>query len=137
MSVQRWTSLRTAARIILAAAFLAAGFLHLAVPEPFVGITPGWVPVPGQVVRWTGLAEIAGALGLMIPRARQAAGIGLALYSICVFPANIKHAIDDLGSAAPLLGWAYHGPRLLFQPVIVWWALWAATVIDWPFSRRA
>ena len=35
-----------------------------------------------------GVAEIAGAIGLMIPRLRYAAGIGLALYALCVWPAN-------------------------------------------------
>lgn len=137
MSAVRWTSLRTVARIVLALAFLAAGVLHLAVPGPFLGITPDWVPFPEQTIVLTGLTEIAGSVGLMIPRLRSAAGIGLAIYAVCVFPANIRHAIDDLGSVTPLLGWAYHGPRLLFQPVIVWWALWAGTVINGPFSRRA
>ena len=124
-------------RLLLATAFLAAGMLHVAVPQPFLGITPAWVPFAPTIILLTGLAEIAGAVGLMIPRLRRAAGIGLALYSVCVFPANIQHAINDLSLAHPHLGWAYHGPRLLFQPVIVWWCLWAAEVIDWPFRGRA
>ncbi|ADL02525.1 DoxX family protein [Brevundimonas subvibrioides] len=123
-------------RFILAAAFLAAGILHLLVPTPFLGITPVWVPFAPAVIAVTGIAELAGAVGLMIPRLRQAAGIGLALYAVCVFPANIQHAVSDLALSDPQLGWAYHGPRLLFQPVIVWWALWAGEVIDWPFRRR-
>ncbi len=127
---------RTTLRWLLAAIFLAAGVLHVFVPGPFLGITPAWVPLAPTVILLTGLAEIAGAVGLMIPRLRRAAGIGLALYAVCVFPANVQHAINDLGLAHPHLGWAYHGPRLLFQPVIVWWALWAAQVIDWPFRRR-
>ena len=49
----------------------------------------------------------------------------LALYAVCVFPANIKHAIDDLSSGTGLPIW-YHAPRLLLQPLIVWWALWAS-----------
>jgi hypothetical protein len=35
------------------------------------------------------------------------------------------------------LGWAYHGPRLLFQPVLIWAALFAGKVLDWPFAQRA
>ncbi|CAL1692943.1 hypothetical protein MMB232_03126 [Brevundimonas subvibrioides] len=123
-------------RFILAAAYLAAGILHVLVPAPFLGITPVWVPFAPVVIAVTGIAELAGAVGLMIPRLRQAAGIGLALYAVCVFPANIQHAVRDLALAEPHLGWAYHGPRLLFQPVIVWWALWVGEVIDWPFRRR-
>jgi hypothetical protein len=33
--------------------------------------------------------------------------------------------------------WLYHGPRLAFQPVLMWWALFCAGVIDWPFRARA
>ena len=128
--------IRTIARLTLSAAFLAAGALHLLIPAPFLTITPAWVVFSPQVIALTGIAEIAGAVGLMIPRLRRAAGIGLALYSVCVVPANIPHAILDLGLAHPQLGCAYHGPRLLLQPVIVWTCLWASTVIDWPFRPR-
>lgn len=124
---------RKAVRLVLAVAFLAAGVLHLVVPGPFLAITPDWVPRPVAVIRFTGLAEIAGAIGLMTPRLRVAAGIGLALYSVCVYPANVHHAFDPDGSL-PRLGWAYHGPRLLLQPVIVWLCLWASQAIDWPFA---
>lgn len=128
---------RAASRWILAAAFLAAGTLHLVAPAAFLAIMPDWVPAARVTVLTTGIAEIAGAVGLMIPRLRRAAGVGLALYAVCVFPANIQHAINDLALTDPALGWAYHGPRLLFQPVIVWWALWAGEAIDWPVRRQA
>ncbi|MEQ7153726.1 DoxX family protein [Brevundimonas aurifodinae] len=129
--------IRTVLRPIVATAFLAAGVLHLLTPAPFLGITPGWVPVAPTVIALTGLAEIAGAVGLTVPRLRRAAGLGLALYAVCVFPANIQHAIDDLARAEPLLGWAYHGPRLLLQPVIVWLCLWVGEVTTWPWRRQA
>lgn len=125
--------IRTAARIVLVTIFLGAGVLHLMVPEPFVRITPHWVSNPALVVALTGLAELLGAAVLMIPRLRRLGGWALALYVVCVYPANIQHAMDGLTSGAGL-GWAYHGPRLLFQPVIVWWRLWASTAIDWPFK---
>jgi uncharacterized membrane protein len=65
---------------------------------------------------------------------RRAAGIGLALYAICVFPANIKHAFSTLPMGDLQLGWWYHAPRLALQPVLVWWALFAGEVIHWPFA---
>jgi len=128
---------RTIARRVLAAIYLAAGVLHLMVPEPFVGILPGWVPRPDLVVALTGVAEIAGAAGLMIPRLRRAAGIGLALYALCVWPANFEHARQALAQDGLPPGLWYHVPRLALQPAIVWWALWAGSVIDWPFRRPA
>lgn len=136
MSLGKRITARTVARAVLAAAFFAAGLFHLFLPGPFIDITPAWVPWPGPVIALTGVAELAGAIGLFIPRLRRAAGIGLALYAVCVLPANIQHAINDLSLPHPVLGWAYHAPRLLFQPVIVWWALWAGAVIDWPFRAK-
>lgn len=127
---------RRVARWVLALAYLAAGVAHLRSPGGFIAITPGWVPFPATVIFLTGLAEIAGAAGLMVPRLRRAAGMGLALYALCVWPANINHAFNDIVIGGIHLGWAYHGPRLALQPVIIWWALWAAHVIDWPFARR-
>ena len=123
------------ARAVLAAIFAAAGVLHLTFPGPFLAITPEWVPSPEAVIQVTGICEIVGAAGLLVPRLRQAAGIGLALYTVCVFPANIKHAVDHVVIGGATLGWWYHGPRLAFQPVIVWWALWASNAIAWPFRR--
>lgn len=127
---------RTIARLLLALAYAAVGVIHLKSPEGFLPIMPDWVPWPREVVLATGLAEIAGAIGLMIPRLRRAAAWGLAAYAVCVFPANIKHAAEAIALGGQVLGWGYHGPRLLAQPVIVWWALWAGGIIDWPFRRR-
>ena len=123
---------RRVARGALATVFGTAGVLHLVLPWPFLAITPEWVPWPETVIQVTGLLEIGGAAGLLVPRLRRAAGIGLALYAVCVFPANIKHALDHVAIGGTTLGWWYHGPRLAFQPLIVWGALWASHVVAWP-----
>ena len=130
------TAARKIARAVLALAYFAVGVVHLKSPQGFLPIMPAWVPFPRDVVLATGVAEIAGAIGLMIPRLRRAAAWGLAAYAVCVFPANIKHAVDGVAIGGQVLSWAYHGPRLLAQPVIVWWALWAGGITDWPFRRR-
>jgi uncharacterized membrane protein len=87
---------RMAFRFIVAAFYLLAGIAHLRSPGGFLAITPAWIPFPEFVIAFTGVAEIAGAIGLMIPRLRYAAGIGLALYALCVWPANIHHAINNV-----------------------------------------
>lgn len=134
--MRRDSRARQIARVILALAYLVAGVAHLRSPGGFIAITPDWVPFPATVVWLTGIAEIAGALGLMLPPLRRAAGIGLALYALCVWPANINHALGDIPLGGVHLSWWYHGPRLALQPVLIWWALWAGGVIDWPFARR-
>jgi uncharacterized membrane protein len=128
---------RIALRWLLALAYAFAGVAHIRSPGGFLAITPGWVPWPDAVVFWTGVAEIAGAAGLMLPRFRFAAGVGLALYALCVWPANFNHAFNDIVVGGRDLGWGYHGPRLMLQPLIIWWALWAGGVTDWPLRRRA
>lgn len=127
---------RKLARAVLALAYFAVGVVHLNSPEGFLPIMPEWVPFPREVVLATGAAELAGAIGLMIPRLRRAAAWGLAAYAVCVFPANIKHALEGIELSGNVLGWGYHGPRLAVQPVIVWLALWAGGITDWPFARR-
>ena len=124
------------ARWLLIAFYGVAGIGHVAFTDAIVRIVPDWVPDPHLVVIATGLCELAGAAGLAIPRFRRAAGWALAAYAVCVFPANLKHAIHDLGNGTGLSLW-YHGPRLALQPMIVWWALWASGVTRWPFGRRA
>lgn len=127
---------KTVLRIILAIFYFAAGIAHLRSPAGFIAITPDWVPFPEFVVLMTGIAEIVGAVGLFIPRFRKAAGVGLALYAVCVWPANFNHALNDIMIGGVDLGWSYHGPRLAFQPVLIWLALWVGEVIDWPFRKR-
>src|SRR5690606_30994835 len=81
------SALRTGLRWVLALAFGYAGYRHLATPAPFLAITPPWVPDPLLVVAATGIAEICGAIGLMVPATRTIAGWALALYALCVWPA--------------------------------------------------
>jgi uncharacterized membrane protein len=128
---------RLATLWLMAIFYAGAGVLHLRAPQPFLAIVPDWVPQPRAVVMLTGLCEIAGALGLLIPRLRHFAGAMLALYALCVFPANIKHAVYDVQVPGLPTGLAYHIPRLALQPVLIWWALYCSGVIDWPLRRRA
>ena len=128
---------RQALRALLAVAYLAAGLLHIFHPAPFLTITPAWVPYAPQVILFTGLCEVAGAVGLFVPRLRRWAGVMLAAYAVCVYPANVKHAVDYIQHGTGGLSLWYHVPRLAFQPLIVWWALFAGCVTDWPFQRRS
>lgn len=121
--------LRILIRWLLAAFYAGAGAIHLIRPEPFLAIMPAFISAPHAVVLWTGIAEIAGAIGLVQPfsrRLRQAAGWGLALYALCVWPANINHFALDMARDDGGLGLAYHVPRLFAQPLIIWLALWVS-----------
>jgi uncharacterized membrane protein len=69
-------------------------------------------------------------------RVARYASIALAVYAVCVFPANLKHTHDTLTStSASPLQWLYHVLRLPLQPFLVWLALFAGRVISWPMHR--
>jgi uncharacterized membrane protein len=104
--------------------YVAAGCLHFLRPATYIRIVPPWLPWRPQLVAVSGLFEILGGLGLLLPRTRRAAAWGLAALLIGVFPANIYMATNpaEAGAAAipaPLL-WG----RLLLQGVLIWWVLW-------------
>ena len=113
------------ARSGLSALYMTAGIAHLIHPDGFLPIMPQMVPFPREVILISGMCEIAGAVALHIPRLMRPAGIMLALYALCVWPANIKHALFAVEVAGLPTGWWYHGPRLALQPVLIWLSLWA------------
>jgi uncharacterized membrane protein len=119
----------------MATFYLVAGIVHLVAPDKFLAIEPEFVPIPRIVVLATGMCEIVGALALLNTRLRWLAGLMLALYAVFVFPANIKHAVEGIHLPPVPDSWWYHGPRLLMQPALVWWALFCAEVIDWPWQK--
>ncbi|HEY8550727.1 MAG TPA: DoxX family protein [Vicinamibacterales bacterium] len=120
-------------RLALSTALLFIGVDHLVTPERYLPMMPPMLPAPRALVLFTGLCEIAGAIGLLIPRTRRLAGIMLAVYFVSVFPANIYVAMSG-GSVAgmPESAW-YYWVRLLFQPVAIWWAWYVGAA---PGKRR-
>lgn len=126
---------RAAMRWLLAAFYIAAGIAHLVAPDKLLSITPSWVPFAPQIILLTGVFEIASSLALQTSRLRWWAGLTMAIYALCVWPANFKHAFDVVDLPFVSSSWLYHGPRLAFQPVIIWWALYCGGVIDWPWSK--
>ena len=122
---------RVAALALLALFYTLAGAAHIANPAPFMKIIPAAVPWPAAVIFLTGVAELAGAAALVQPWSkglRRAGGWGLALYALCVFPANINHFALDMARPDHGLGLGYHIPRMIAQPLIIWLTLWASGV---------
>jgi uncharacterized membrane protein len=137
MADHRLEHLRQIFRLVIVATYLGVGGLHLAAANSFLAIMPPVVPHPRLVILFTGGCEIAGAVGLMMRRTRRLAGVMLAIYAVCVWPANIYQALWHVRAPPLPDSWWYHGPRLAFQPVLVWWALFAGEVVAWPFGQRS
>ena len=74
------------------------------------------------IIYLTGLFEIAGAVGLLVPRTRRLAGIGLVLLLIAMFPANVNAVLNGipLGGEPPTPLWLRTPMQLLFI-AMVWW----------------
>lgn len=90
-------------RIVLSLFFIAAGANHFISPEWYlVNQMPAWVPYPEGMLALTGLAEILGGIGLLVPQLRTAALWGLCLLLVGVFPANIHMAAQSLAAT----GWS-------------------------------
>ncbi len=121
--------------VLLAAIYVPFGLLHLVSPRSMLAIMPPVVPFKLPLILFTGACEIAGGIGLLVPRTRRLAAIMLSIYALCVWPANIWHAVSGVHVPPLPDSWWYHGPRLAFQPVLAWWPLVAAGVVDWPLRR--
>ena len=129
-------SWRTCLRLALAAMFLLTASAHWGEKRPdLVRMVPPGFGDPEQLVTWTGIAEIAGAVGLLVPRVTPWAAGGLALLLIAVFPANVRAAQLGLtigGRAVPDL-W----PRAAIQLVFLLAVLAAGFGPGGRASRRA
>jgi uncharacterized membrane protein len=120
----------------MALALVLVGADHWVSPQRYLAMMPAWIPLHLELVLFTGAAEIAGALGLLVPKLRRLAGFMLALYFVAVFPANVHNALNGLAvEGLPQAGW-YYWARLPFQPLAIWWALYASGLIRWPFAGR-
>jgi len=110
---------------LLAALFIIAGIAHFTfLRKDFAQIVPPIFANKDSIVLVTGILEILGGIGLLIPPTSYWAGIALILYLVAVFPANIygaRNRIPILGKPHPSL-WI----RLPFQIlliVLIWWAI--------------
>jgi uncharacterized membrane protein len=85
-------------------------------------MVPEILPAPLLLVQISGIAEIAGGLGLLFPATRRLAAWGLIALLIAVFPANINMAVNHLPLGSHTIPqWALWA-RLPAQLVLVWWA---------------
>jgi len=121
----------TVKRIARWAMFLfmvASGIGHFAVTGAYAAMVPAALPWPRALVYISGVAELAGGIGLMVPwpRLRRAAAWGIVALLVAVFPANINMAANHISPAGMHLSNAALWARLPFQALFVAWAWWLA-----------
>jgi len=119
---------RTIGRIALGAFLLSAGVSHLTTArQAFQAQVPAWLPMDADlVVVLSGIVEIALGLSLIVVfgRYRLLVGLAVALFFVAIFPGNISQFVTATNSFGLNTDLA-RGIRLLFQPLLVIWALWS------------
>jgi uncharacterized membrane protein len=117
---------RSIARLGLGAFLLYTGVSHLSFARTdFRAQVPPWLPLNADVVIIaSGVMEIAlGASLVLLTRWRVPVGWVAAIFFVLVFPGNISQFITH-ANAFGLDSDLARGIRLLFQPLLVSWALW-------------
>ena len=122
--------IRKATQILLGATLIYTGTLHLTTRRmEFQAQVPTWLPLsPDSVVIASGFVEIALGLALLSLRRRREVGIATALFFIAIFPGNINQYIHGI-NAFGLDTDRARAIRLLFQPLLVLWALWSTGIL--------
>jgi uncharacterized membrane protein len=117
---------RKATQVALGAALIYAGISHLTTSRiEFQAQVPSWVPASADfVVLVSGVVEIALGIWLASLRYRREVGIVTALFFIAVFPGNISQYLNKI-NAFGLDSDRARAIRLLFQPLLIIWALWS------------
>src|SRR5262249_4281550 len=106
LQADTWTG---ALRIALAVMFVftAVSHFHPRMRPDLIRMVPPSLPAPALLVSATGVLELLGAFGLMVPRAMPAAAFALIALLVAMFPANVHAAREGLmiggRRATPLL----------------------------------
>ena len=127
-------SLRAVSQVALGVVLVSAGVSHLTVSRvEFQAQVPTWLPLdPDFVVISSGIVEILLGLALItLWPLRKRVGLVTALFFVAIFPGNINQLVNGI-DAFGLNSDSARAMRLLFQPVLVLWALWSTGALRRP-----
>ena len=117
----------TLGRAVLAVAFIGAGLMHFVATSTYARIMPPMLPDPRLLVQVSGVCEVLGGIGLLVPATQRFAAWGLVALLIAVMPANLYMAMDH--AAWPRIPvWALWA-RVPLQVPMIWWA--------WLYTKRS
>jgi uncharacterized membrane protein len=110
-------------RYVIAILFVIGGILHFINADLYLKIMPPYIPWHLAMVYISGVAEIAGGVGLLVPSLRKPAAWGLVALLIAVFPANVYMAVDRIQVTSRPIPQALLWARLPLQAVMIWLVL--------------
>ncbi len=122
----RWKP-KDIARTALGVLFISASLPHFIAADTELQIIPPSLPLRRTALYISGIFELLGGIGVLIPRFQRVAGWGLAALLVAIFPANIYHAVRDIRTGRFVKTRIYHLLRAPFQGLFIWWALWSTS----------
>ncbi|MEO6952028.1 MAG: hypothetical protein ABI321_09460 [Polyangia bacterium] len=129
---------KSIARWLIALGMMISGVLHFVITAAYASIVPAYLPGHTLLVWISGVAELLGGVGLLVPSLaiRRAASWGLIALLVAVFPANVDMALHHLPMnghpVAPAILWG----RLPLQAVLIWLTWWCTRAPRRPGSAR-
>ena len=109
--------------LIITLFFISGGIAHFVFGNFFAQIMPAYLPWHLELVYLSGVFELLGAVGILLPRTRLLAAYGLMALCVAVFPANLNMALRP--EQFPDIPVAFLYIRLPFQPLFIWFIWWA------------
>lgn len=119
-------TLKNIVRILFGLLFIGASTMHF-FTDAELKIIPPSLPFRRAALCISGIFEVIGGIGLLIPRFKRPAAWGLAALLVAIFPANVYHAIKNVQVGGFMNTHLYHMIRLPFQGVLIWCILWCAS----------
>jgi uncharacterized membrane protein len=123
LGVRRLSSWQEAGLVAVAIMFLFTGSTHFtAMKHDYAAMLPGFAPMKVSIIHMTGALQIAGAIGLLVPRTRRLAGIGLALLLVAMFPGNVYAALNEVPfrGEPPTPLWLRTPIQLFYIGMVLW-----------------
>lgn len=104
--------------------FFIGGIMHFVATDTEATIVPPWMPWPVAAVLVSGVFELLGAFGILHPRTRRAAGIGLFILTIAVTPAHLYMLQKPELFPVPLWALWLRLPVQVALLWLIWWSTW-------------
>lgn len=108
-------------RIALAAMLIVTGVAHFTNTELMIAMMPDAIPFKLELIYFTGICELAAAVGLLWDRTSRLAAMMLVIFFVMVLPANIAGSFKRVELGGMEYGPAYLLFRVPLQIFLIWW----------------
>jgi uncharacterized membrane protein len=108
-------------RVAMAVMLLVTGVAHFTSTDAMMEMMPDIMPIKRELVYFTGVCELAGAIGLVWPPTSRLASILLIVFFVAVLPANIAGSLKQVNLGGMEYGSAYLLFRVPLQILFIWW----------------